>query len=232
MAKGKNGRSKDRTQELRLMSGKEAEQMMALAGVDKPVKSFLAQAQDKVQAADRRVQKIEQSIEDTRGYVKDQMTVDLVGSGSAVALTELMNLGARAVAEWSEKTAGEDGFFRNHIDFMQSIPGALGGLVYILDLALRPDVHPEDRNKDPKQQRPYMPPNWRRYMNEAAKQMSTLGLSNLLRALRFRWAESVDERVERQEKMDNLKELLDKANAEKEALVKRLTEVQRRPGGA
>jgi hypothetical protein len=117
-----------------------------------------------------------------------RVAVDVGGGLSAQALNELWGLGARSLGEWSEETAGKDGFFAKNVDYIQSLPGAIGSILYIIEMALRPEY------SNPEKKIPYLPSGNREFFSELTKILGHLGMSNMIRALRFRYGESIDER--------------------------------------
>lgn len=105
-----------------------------------------------------------------------RMAVDLGGGSLAQASTELINWGMRALGRWSK-----DGFVANNVDLLQGGPHFFLGLgLYILEMATRKD--PADNNGE-------LPSTSREVLSEATKVFAQLGFSNVVRALRVRYAD-------------------------------------------
>ena len=131
-----------------------------------------------------------------------RIAVDLGGGSIAQASTELINWGMRALGRWSK-----DGFIASNVDLLQGGPHFFLGLgLYILEMATRKD--PADNNGE-------LPSTSREVMSEATKVFSQLGLNNVVRALRIRYADGKKQAID-----------YDALLAEKEDLEKRLKALQ------
>jgi len=105
-----------------------------------------------------------------------RLAVDLGGGSIAQVSTELINWGVRAMGRWSK-----DGFFANNVDLLQGLPHFVLGLgIYIAEMATR---------KDPTERGNELVSAKREVLSEAAKLFSQLGFSNLVRAIRVRYAD-------------------------------------------
>jgi hypothetical protein len=131
-----------------------------------------------------------------------RIAVDMGGGSIAQASTELINWGMRALGRWSK-----DGFIASNVDLLQGGPHFFLGLgLYILEMATRKD--PADNNGE-------LPSTSREVMSEATKVFSQLGLNNVVRALRIRYADGKKQAID-----------YDALLAEKEDLEKRLKALQ------
>lgn len=157
--------------------------------------------------------------------ITDRVQMDLIAVTLGQSFNETLNFFLRWAAEASQKEKGDAGFLYKNVDLLQTLPGALGMATYLVNTLMLHSTEKEWR----KEKKIYMPPGWRLGLNESAKVLSTLGLNNVFRALRYRWAESVDERREAAETLAAQRETLEKAQAEIRALSDRLKTPQ--PGG-
>mgnify|MGYP000007542391 FL=1 len=132
-------------------------------------------------------------------------TVDLGGGALAQVSTELLNLGIRAAGRWSG-----DGWWARQNDLIQSLPHiALGALVYIAELATRPDPAK------------MLPSPTRAVISEASKLFAQLGFSKLMAAVRGRYADGQNATAD-----------LAAARAENEALKKRMAQLEASPAAS
>ena len=157
--------------------------------------------------------------------ITDRVQMDLIAVTLGQSFNETLNFFLRWAAEASQKEKGDAGFLYKNVDLLQTLPGALGMAAYLVNTLMLHSTEKEWR----KEKKIYIPPGWRLGLNESAKVLSTLGLNNVFRALRYRWAESVDERREAAETLAAQRETLEKAQAEIRALSDRLKTPQ--PGG-
>jgi hypothetical protein len=136
-----------------------------------------------------------------------QVGVNLGSTVAAQGLNELINLGVRFLAEWGEESKKKEGkdpldsFWYANVDLFQSTGGAVGLILWIVELLTRPKYAEKDGKvlTDSKGQPiPYVPSWARQFVNELASILQNLGYSNLFRSLRFRFREDVDEREETQ----------------------------------
>ncbi len=108
-----------------------------------------------------------------------KLLIDFGAGGSAFLSVEGTNKLVRMIGDWSSKQGG--GFWANNVDIMQGLPHALLGFgAYLAEIMSR-KVGTADK--------PALPPAWREGVSEAAKVYMTLGMSNLVRAIRLRWDE-------------------------------------------
>lgn len=219
-----------------LPSKKEAEAALVLANAPAAVREVVvktSEAKSKTEKAAEKTQTAyEKFLAKTKQAWDDGTRVDVIGGLSGQLWNEAANLGFRALGEWSEKTAGEEGFWASNVDLTQSIAGAMGTFLYILEKGLRPDFEPDDARLPMEQRRPYIPSGWRLYLSEAAKIAGHLGFSNTVRALRFRWVESIDERNEKKQQNAELQTLLKKASDELAAARAQLRQLQSQQKGS
>lgn len=133
------------------------------------------------------------------------VTGDLSAAAIAHAANEVVGLGARAIAEWSQRTGGPNAHFAANVALYSSLPqSAIGAAVYIIELATR--------DKDA-----LTLSLGREIASKASNLMVNLGLSQTIRAIRYQLAKSVDEDQE--------------ASAEKNALISKVAELQKRIDG-
>jgi len=159
----------------------------------------------------------------TRRAVTDQLA-----SFGALGTNEVMNLGMRALAEWSKETEGDKGWWYRNVAYTQSMPGLLGTVVYLVDVLLQKskedkaiEVIKAGKEKDA---RPYLPSDLRLGFSRWALMLSNLGLSNFVRALRYSYAENIDEQRIKSETIGQQDDRLKAAQAEKEEQRKLLEE--------
>lgn len=149
-----------------------------------------------------------------------RIVVDWVGGGAGSAATEGINYLFRLIGEW----LGEDGTWSRNIDLIQSIPHTVIGLfTYWIELGTRPANDPNVKylDKDGNEQEiPYVPTMQREMISEFSKVLAHLGFHNLVRALRFRYAENLDERQIKKSEDDKRKVDLAALQSEAAALRK------------
>lgn len=156
-----------------------------------------------------------------------RLLIDGAGGVSAQALNELLNWGIRSAADWSEASAGKEGLIYRNVDWLQSIPGGIGAALYLIEMMLlRPEYDPRDAERPESERRPYVPSKMRAGMTELAKILGHLGLSNTIRAMRFRYWESADERREKDEAVKMRDETIEQARAEIAALREQVKTLQ------
>ena len=151
--------------------------------------------------------------------VRSRVTSDVAVMAGAQTFNEALNAIVRWAGEWSLEDSGKSGFIYRNVDFMQSIPGFLGSAYYVIDSILQSGA--EERNKG------YVPGPMRASFNKAAFVLSNLGLNNFVRALRYRYAESVDERLEKEETIEAQRDALTRARAELDEMRKQVAESKR-----
>ena len=119
----------------------------------------------------------------------------------AQGLNEMLGLAARALGEWSQRSEGREGHFAKHIGIYQSMPQSLiGAAVWMIELFTR-------------SKRQMTLSLGRDITNRASFLLINLGTANMLRAIRYHLASSVDEQQE--------------AEAEKGALMNKIAELQK-----
>ncbi len=125
------------------------------------------------------------------------VSATVIGQG----LNELFGLAARALADWSQRTEGSSGHFAKHIGIYQSVPQSIvGASVWMIELFTR-------------SKRQMSLSLGRDIASKASFLLMNLGTSNMLRAVRYHLANSVDEQAE--------------AEAEKSALMNKIAELQK-----
>ena len=133
------------------------------------------------------------------------VTGDLSAAAIAHATNEIVGLGARALAEWSQRTGGSNAHFAANVALYSSLPqSAIGAAIYIVELATR--------DKDA-----LTLSLGREIASKASNLLVNLGLSQTIRAIRYQLAKSIDEDQE--------------ASAEKNALINKVAELQKRIDG-
>ena len=132
----------------------------------------------------------------------------VVGVSAAViaqGLNEMLGLAARALGEWSQRSEGREGHFAKHIGIYQSMPQSLiGAAVWMIELFTR-------------SKRQMTLSLGRDITNRASFLLINLGTANMLRAIRYHLANSVDEQQE--------------FEAEKSALMNKIAELQKQIEG-
>jgi uncharacterized coiled-coil protein SlyX len=162
-------------------------------------------------------EKLQQSVS-----VSDRVQMDLISMTLGQSFNETLNFFIRWAAEASQQEKGDAGFIYRNVDLLQTLPGVAGMATYLINTLLLHSTEKEWR----REKKIYLPPGWRLGLNESAKVLSTLGLNNVFRALRYRWAESVDEKRESAEVLATQRETLEKAQAEIKALTERIKQLQ------
>lgn len=182
---------------------------------------------------EREVQKVEATQEQLTKMIRPQASagiqigLDVGSTVGAQAINELVNLGVRALAERGKKASEKDGkspkesFWYRNVDVFQSTGGAVGTAMYIIEMITRPDFAKDKEgkvltDKDGKPI-PYIKTMPRQVASDLGKILQNLGLHNLLRTLRYRYREDVDEQLVADAQMEA-------AQAEIAALRKRLGE--------
>jgi hypothetical protein len=123
----------------------------------------------------------------------------------AQGLNEMLGLAARALGEWSQRSEGREGHFAKHIGIYQSMPQSLiGAAVWMIELFTR-------------SKRQMTLSLGRDITNRASFLLINLGTANMLRAIRYHLANSVDEQQE--------------FEAEKSALMNKIAELQKQIEG-
>jgi|JI6StandDraft_1071083.scaffolds.fasta_scaffold38903_3 hypothetical protein len=133
------------------------------------------------------------------------LTADAGAAVIAHGANELIALGARAIGEWSQRTGGQEAHFAKNVGLYSSLPqSAIGAAIYIIELATRDsETLSLSLGRD--------------ITSRASNLLVNLGLSNTIRAIRYQLAKSIDEDQE--------------ANAEKNALINKVAELQKRLDG-
>jgi hypothetical protein len=119
----------------------------------------------------------------------------------AQGLNELMALGARALAEWSQRSEGQRGHFAKNVGLYQSIPqSVIGFTIWMIELFTRSKSQMSlSLGRD--------------IANKASLILLNLGTANMLRAVRYYLTNSVDEQAE--------------AEAEKASLLNKIADLQK-----
>lgn len=143
---------------------------------------------------------------------------DVMAMTLSQGFNEVANLFIRWAAEQAIRDGKEPTFWYRNVDLLQALPGALGLATYLINTLALHSTAKEARDK----QQIYLPPGWRLTLNESAKLLTTLGLSNVFRALRYRWGEAIDEGHETDAALRAQRETLAKAREEIARLQARL----------
>lgn len=193
----------------------------ALAMADQKQAAEVKQLGAKLASAEKKSndlgEKLQQSVS-----ITDRVQMDLIAMTLGQSFNETLNFFMRWAAEASQQEKGDAGFIYRNVDLLQTLPGALGMATYLINTLMLHSTEAEWR----REKKIYIPPGWRLGLNESAKVLSTLGLSNVFRALRYRWAESVDEKREAADVLASQRETLEKAQAEIKALNDRIKQLQ------
>lgn len=193
----------------------------ALAIADKKQAAEMKQLGTKLASTEKKNtelgEKLQQSVS-----VSDRVQMDLISMTLGQSFNETLNFFIRWAAEASQQEKGDAGFIYRNVDLLQTLPGVAGMATYLINTLMLHSTEKEWR----REKKIYLPPGWRLGLNESAKVLSTLGLNNVFRALRYRWAESVDEKRESAEVLATQRETLEKAQAEIKALTERIKQLQ------
>lgn len=193
----------------------------ALAIADKKQAAEMKQLGTKLASTEKKNtelgEKLQQSVS-----VSDRVQMDLISMTLGQSFNETLNFFIRWAAEASQQEKGDAGFIYRNVDLLQTLPGVAGMATYLINTLMLHSTEKEWR----REKKIYLPPGWRLGLNESAKVLSTLGLNNVFRALRYRWAESVDEKRESAEVLATQRETLEKAQAEIKALTDRIKQLQ------
>jgi len=158
--------------------------------------------------------------------VNRRLLTDQLASFGALGTNEVMNIGMRALAEWSKKTEGEEGWFYRNVAYTQSMPGLLGTLAYLINILWTKSEENKSIEKMNKGEAdtPYLPSDLNLGFSKWALMLSNLGLSNFVRALRYSYAENIDEQRIKSETIGQQDDRLKAAQAEREEQRKLLEE--------
>lgn len=143
-------------------------------------------------AAQNKVDQLKKSLS-TQNSVTRTVTVD--GSSAILAHTsdQLFQFAARALGEYSQRTAGAEGHFAKHVGLYSSVPQTtVGFLVYVLELATR--------NKSTELKLSL----GREIAHSASSLLANLGLANSIRAMRYYLSQSIDEDQEQEKEKQAL----------------------------
>lgn len=128
----------------------------------------------------RKLEKLTAKVAEANSVTRT-LVVDVSAAAVAQTVSELTGLGARALADWSMRTAGESGHFAKNIGFYSSLPvSALGASVYLIELATR-------------SKKAMTLAVGRDIASRTANLLLNLGLANTVRALRYHLSKSIDE---------------------------------------
>jgi len=158
----------------------------------------------------------------THTSIGERAQTDLIAMTLGTSFHETVNVFVRWAAEASQKEKGDASFWYRNVDLLQGLPGALGMATYLINTLLMHSTETALRQE----QQIYLPPGWRTGLNESAKVLTALGLSHVFRALRYRWADSVDETRNTSEILAEQRATLQKARDEIAALNERLRQLQ------
>ena len=196
-----------------------AQKAMAIA--DKKQAADVKQLGSKLASAEKKSSELGEKLQQSVS-VSDRVQMDLISMTLGQSFNETLNFFIRWAAEASQQEKGDAGFIYRNVDLLQTLPGALGMAAYLINTLMLHSTEAEWR----REKKIFIPPGWRLGLNESAKVLSTLGLSNVFRALRYRWAESVDEKREAADVLSSQRETLEKAQAEIRALTERIKQLQ------
>lgn len=180
-----------------------------------------AQLQRRLDAAQARQGELSDALK-PRVSVGERAQTDLIAVTLGTSFHESLNFFIRWAAEASRRDEGDASFWYRNVDLLQALPGALGLATYLVNTLLLHTTEAALRSE----QRIYLPPGWRIGLNESAKLLTTLGLSHVFRALRYRWADSVDEQRTTSEILAEQRATLEKARDEIARLNERLRQLQ------
>ena len=193
----------------------------ALAIAEKQTAAEMKQIASKLASAEKKTNELGEKLQQSVS-VSDRVQLDLISMTLGQSFNETLNFFIRWAAEASQQEKGDAGFIYRNVDLLQTLPGALGMAAYLINTLMLHSTEAEWR----REKKIFIPPGWRLGLNESAKVLSTLGLSNVFRALRYRWAESVDEKREAADVLSSQRETLEKAQAEIRALTERIKQLQ------
>ena len=179
------------------------------------------QIERKLEAAQERQAALSDALQKSTS-IGDRTQTDLMAMTLGTSFHEAANFFIRWMAEASQKEKGDASFWYRNVDLLQALPGALGMATYLINTMLLHSTETALRTE----QKIYLPPGWRIGLNESAKLLTTLGLSNVFRALRYRWADSVDEARDTAAAQAEQHATLQKARDEIAALHERLRKLQ------
>lgn len=137
-------------------------------------------------AAQNKVEQLKKNLS-TQNSVTRTITVDGASAIMAHTADQLLQFSARALGEYSQRTAGAEGHFAKHVGIYASVPQtAIGFLVYILELATR------NKGTDLKLSL------GREIAHNTSNLLANLGLANSIRAVRYYLSQSIDENQEQE----------------------------------
>lgn len=160
----------------------------------------------------------------TQSPDKRLMTDGLAVFGSVTSF-EVMNLGIRALAEWSKETEGEKGWIYKRVAYLQSMPGVLGAIFYLFDYLNQSAKHEASAKAiaaTPEGKEPPVPHITSDLSLGFAKwsaMLVNLGLGNLARAIRYSVSEDIDEQRIKSEVIGQQDDRIKALEAEKAAAV-------------
>lgn len=160
----------------------------------------------------------------TQSPGKRVITDGLAVFGS-VSSFEVMNLGIRALAEWSKETEGEKGWIYKRVAYLQSMPGVLGAIFYLFDYLNQSAQHEASAKAiaaTPEGKEPPMPHVTSDLSLGFAKwsaMLVNLGLGNLARAIRYSVSEDIDEQRIKSEVIGQQDDRIKALEAEKAAAI-------------
>lgn len=143
-------------------------------------------------AAQNKVEQLKKNLS-TQNSVTRTITVDGASSMLAHTADQLLQFSARALGEYSQRTAGPEGHFAKHVGLYASVPQtSIGFLVYLLELATR------NKGTDLKLSL------GREIAHSTSNLLANLGLANSIRAVRYYLSQSIDENQEQEKEKQAL----------------------------
>lgn len=149
-----------------------------------------------------------------------RVVTDSLAVFGSVSSFELMNLGVRALAEWSKETEGEKGWLYRNVAYLQSLPGVVGAVAYLVDSLIQNSNQEKAAALVAKGEAgamPYVPGDFRRGFNQWSAMLVNLGLGNLARAIRYSISEGIDEQRIKSEVIGQQDDRIKALEAEKAA---------------
>lgn len=176
-----------RTQALDRRTNARARAAAAIENETRPTQA-IQKLSNAVTRAEARNTELAEALE-TATSTSERTGRDVLAMTLSQGFNEVANLFIRWAAEQAIRDGKEPTFWYRNVDLLQALPGALGLATYLINTLALHSTAKDAREK----QQIYLPPGWRLTLNESAKLLTTLGLSNVFRALRYRWGEAIDE---------------------------------------
>ena len=157
--------------------------------------------------------------------VSNRATTDVLASGGAHVVHEGMNWIFRLIAEWSRESGGEGGLVVFQCRLYPEPARSAGTALYVTDSLLQRTR--EDKAAASKEGAElYVPSELRLGFNKWALLLSNLGLSNFIRAMRYKYWENIDEQRIKSETIDTQKGQIDASRAREKELTELLTKAR------